>query len=94
MNHLAEFLRYLIIERQYSEKTKEAYEEDVLDFFKFLKETGNEDFLEISIQDIRIYLSYLHDRNYSRNTISRKLSSLRSFYQFLMKNDLDRKSVV
>lgn len=88
MNHLAEFLRYLIIERQYSEKTKEAYEEDVLDFFKFLKETGNEDFLEVSIQDIRIYLSYLHDRNYSRNTISRKLSSLRSFYQFLMKNDL------
>lgn len=88
MDHLADFLRYIIIERQYSEKTKEAYQDDVLDFFLFLKETGNADYLNVNVQDIRIYLSFLHDQNYSRNTISRKLSSLRSFYQFLVKNDI------
>lgn len=87
MNHLNEFLRYIIVERQYSEKTKQAYEDDCLAFFDFLNETGNADFLAVTIQDIRIYLSYLHDHDYSRNTISRKLSSLRSFYQFLVKND-------
>lgn len=88
MDHLTDFLRYIIIERHYSEKTKEAYQDDILDFFSFLKETGNEDYLSVTVQDIRIYLSFLHDQSYSRNTISRKLSSLRSFYQFLVKNDI------
>ena len=88
MDHLTDFLRYIIIERHYSEKTKEAYQDDILDFFLFLKETGNEDYLSVTVQDIRIYLSFLHDQSYSRNTISRKLSSLRSFYQFLVKNDI------
>ena len=88
MDHLTEFLRYIMIERQYSEKTKEAYHDDVINFLDFLKETGNEDYLSVTIQDIRIYLSQLHDRNYSRNTISRNISSLRSFYQFLVKNGI------
>ena len=88
MDHLTEFLRYIVIERQYSDKTRQAYEDDILDYFAFLKESGDEDYLNVTIQDIRIYLSFLHDKNYSRNTISRKLSSLRSFYQFLMKNGI------
>ena len=88
MAHLEDFLRYIIVERQYSQKTKKAYEDDCLDFFEFLKETGSDDYLSITPQDVRVYLSFLHDNNYSRNTISRKLSSLRSFYQFLIKNDI------
>ncbi|MEG2254717.1 MAG: site-specific integrase, partial [Vagococcus sp.] len=88
MDHLTEFLRYIVIERQYSDKTRQAYEDDILDYFAFLKESGDDDYLNVTIQDIRIYLSFLHDKNYSRNTISRKLSSLRSFYQFLMKNGI------
>ena len=73
MKDLEDFLKDLIIERQYSEKTKEAYEDDITDFFSFLKESGNEDYLLVTLQDVRIYLAYLHDRKYSRNTISRKL---------------------
>ncbi len=88
MDHLTEFLRYIIIERQYSEKTKQAYQDDVLDFFSFLKTSGDDNYLGVTLQDIRIYLSFLHDQNYSRNTISRKLSSLRSFYQYLVKNEV------
>jgi len=87
MDHLALFLRYLIDERHYSLQTKLAYEDDVKHFFEFLEETGNSDYLNIDIQDARVYLGYLHDRKYSRNTISRKISSLRSFYQFLIKNE-------
>ena len=56
-------------------------------FFEFLEETGNSDYLKIDIQDARVYLAYLHDKEYSRNTISRKISSLRSFYQFMIKNE-------
>lgn len=82
------FLSYLIVERQYSEKTKIAYQEDIRDFFKFLEDSGDDDFQKITHQDIRVYLAYLHEHGYSRNSTSRKISSLRSFYQFLLKNSV------
>ncbi|EPH94674.1 MULTISPECIES: tyrosine recombinase XerC [unclassified Enterococcus] len=79
------FLRYLIVERGYSEKTQSAYQKDITDFNKFLKESGDEDFLSITHSDVRIYLGFLTEKEYSRNTISRKIASLRSFYQYLLK---------
>ena len=83
-----DFFRYLIVERGYSDKTKSAYQEDMEDFFRFLKESGNEDFLAIDHRDVRVYLSFLNERNYSRNSISRKMASLRSFYHFLTKHEV------
>ncbi|ALS00668.1 recombinase XerC [Enterococcus silesiacus] len=82
------FLNYLIVERGYSEKTKIAYEEDMLNFFDFLKSSGEADYLSVDHLDIRTYLSVLYDKEYSRNSISRKIASLRSFYQFLLKNEV------
>lgn len=85
---LTAYMDYLIVERHYSEQTKKAYQEDILNFFEFLETTGSADYLAVTYQDIRIYLGELHDREYSRNTTGRKISSLRSFYQFLLKQDL------
>lgn len=82
------FLNYLMIERDYSEKTKIAYEDDINNFFQFLKMSGDVNYLTIDSLDIRSYLSFLYDRQYSRNSISRKIASLRSFYQFLLKNEI------
>ncbi|WP_314061842.1 tyrosine recombinase XerC [uncultured Vagococcus sp.] len=83
-----EFIDYLVVERNYSIKTQEAYRDDINDFFDFLKETGDDQYLEVNHQDIRIYLSFLYDKNYSRNSVSRKISSLRSFYQYLLKQQV------
>ncbi|ALV21263.1 tyrosine recombinase XerC [Carnobacterium antarcticum] len=80
------FLQYLITERHYSELTKKAYEEDILDFSNFLLETGDAAYEAVTLQDVRIFLGELTERELSRNTISRKISSLRAFYQFLLKN--------
>ena len=82
-----DFLRYLIIERGYSEKTKSAYEEDINDFQRFLAESGESDLLKVSYLDVRVYLSYLSDKSYSRNSVSRKIASLRSFYQYLLREE-------
>lgn len=82
------FLRYLIVERGYSEKTREAYEEDLTNFERFLTESGEDDLLKINHLDVRVYLSYLTDERYSRNSISRKIASLRSFYQYLLKEEM------
>ncbi|MHC5229419.1 tyrosine recombinase XerC [Enterococcus sp. LJL99] len=82
------FFNYLLVERRYSEKTKKAYEEDLMSFLNFLRSSGDENYLTIDYLDVRTYLGYLYDEEYSRNSISRKIASLRSFYQFLLKNEV------
>ncbi len=79
-----EFMNYLTHERNYSDLTKEAYAEDIYHFLEFLKETGDEDLKKVELSDARIYLSRLTDEQYSRPSISRKISSLRAFYQYLL----------
>lgn len=82
------FFNYLLVERRYSEKTKKAYEEDLMNFLTFLRSSGDANYLVIDYLDVRTYLGYLYDEKYSRNSISRKIASLRSFYQFLLKNEV------
>ncbi|MFC4771357.1 tyrosine recombinase XerC [Enterococcus hermanniensis] len=81
-----EFISYLMTERGYSEKTKDAYLRDLNDFIQFLKESGEASLLDVDHLDVRVYLAFLNDKKYSRNTISRKIASLRSFYQYLLKH--------
>lgn len=84
-NWVYEFVRYLTVERGYSDQTQLAYERDIADFLQFLTDSGNANYLEVDYRDVRIYLGYLtNDKKYSRNTINRKTASLRSFYQYLL----------
>ena len=83
MDWPSEFYRYLEVERGYSKKTVAAYSRDFHDFQMFLNDTGNPDYLGIDHRDVRVYLAYLNDHDYSRNTISRKIASLRSFTVFI-----------
>ncbi|MGX7196634.1 tyrosine recombinase XerC [Enterococcus olivae] len=83
-----EFFRYLLVERGYSDKTLQAYKEDMQVFFDFLENSGDSNFLDIDHRDVRVYLAELNDKEYSRNTIGRKVASLRSFYQFLLKQEV------
>ncbi|MDN6161328.1 MAG: tyrosine recombinase XerC [Atopostipes sp.] len=78
-----EFINYLIYERNYSNLTKKAYKDDIDHFLHFLEETGENQLLAIELIDARIYLSRLSDEEFSRASISRKVSSLRSFYHYL-----------
>lgn len=82
------FFNYLVSERDYSKLTKKAYQEDIEQFQVFLSQTGEASFKAVTIQDVRIFLGELDEKKLSRNTVSRKVSSLRAFYQFLLKNDL------
>lgn len=88
LEYMDYFLRYLKTERDYSDKTQRAYQDDISDFYHFLTETGSAEVNEVSVQDVRIYLSHLTDKGYSRNSMSRKISSLRSFYHFLMREKI------
>lgn len=81
---IKEFMNYLIHEKNYSTLTQEAYLEDIQHFMMFLDETGDNDLKKVELSDARIYLSQLTDEAYSRSSISRKISSLRAFYQYLL----------
>ncbi|MFD1421267.1 tyrosine recombinase XerC [Lactiplantibacillus songbeiensis] len=83
------FLKYIRVERQYSEETAQAYREDIQAFTDFLTENGGaKAYADVDHLDVNVYLSALYDRHLTRNSIARKVSSLRSFYNFLVKNDL------
>ena len=85
---IEEFKKYLLIEKQYSDETLKAYSEDLQHFVDFIDETGGaKSFKEIGSNDVHAYMSYLYDR-YEMTSISRMISSLRAFYNFLIKNEL------
>ncbi|MBY6036103.1 tyrosine recombinase XerC [Fictibacillus nanhaiensis] len=80
---VVDFLQYLMIEKNSSPYTIEHYEKDILDFTSFLKQQAIEGFAAVSYVLVRHYLVTLHEKQYARNTVARKISSLRSFYRFL-----------
>lgn len=80
------FLDYLRYERNYSDKTVRAYGEDIAQLQEFMKEEmGESDLLKVSPDLIREWIVSLMDKGYTSTSVNRKLSSLRSFYKYLLK---------
>lgn len=79
------FLDYIIKQKKYSLNTSKNYEIDILDFFSYLNKEQI-DYLDVDYDVIKGYLVMLYDKKLSRNSVARKLSSLRSFYKFLFNN--------
>jgi len=77
------YLKYLSMELNYSLDTKESYKRDLINYKDFLS-VKNINYLKINKNEIIDYLKYLDGLNYSNGTISRHLSSLRSFYNYLV----------
>lgn len=85
--YMGQFLEYLKYEKNYSLLTINGYKEDLMflnDYFN--KENIN--FLEVEYQDIRLLYNFLEDKHYSKNTIARHISSIRSFYKYLSFNKI------
>ena len=84
------FLDYLLYERNYSLETIKSYREDMLQFEAFLaKESGKERSLaEVDAKDIRAWVVDLMDQGRASTTVNRKLSTLHSFYKFLLKRNI------
>lgn len=88
---LSDFLAYLKWEKRYSDLTVRAYHDDIASFGVFLiKEFEEQQVRNASSAMIRSWLSSLKDgkQPLSAVTIARKLSSLRSFYRYLLKKGI------
>jgi tyrosine recombinase XerC len=81
--HIEKFLRYLEIERNASAHTVENYKLDLHEFAGFLKDAPVEN---VDYLTVRRFLAHLKERNLTSRSMARKLSSLRSFFRFLVKD--------
>ena len=85
---LEPFKNFLLLEKKYSQHTVLAYSKDVESFLKFLKIRFNQDDLkEVNYSQIRYWVTVLVDQDLSNRSINRKISSLKTFYKFLVKID-------
>lgn len=80
------FLDYLRFERNYSEKTIVSYGTDLAKFEEFFNGVDeNVDFTTVDADLVRAWVMNLMEQGYTSTSVNRKLSSLRSFYRFLLK---------
>jgi len=82
------FLDYLENERNYSIYTVDNYNKDLNLFVSFLDEININNIKKVDYQVIRIYLTKLYELKYSSKSICRHISSLRSFFKYLVKEKI------
>jgi len=82
------FTEYLLHEKNYSLLTIKSYTKDLEDFSVFIKTEYQSDIVNVNYQQIRLWIVSLVDREISNRTINRKISTLNSFYKFLLKLEL------
>ena len=86
---IAEFADYLANIKNYSSNTVISYRNDIEEFMDFIiKEEMAPGLLRINKRVCKYYNTYLSSKELAATSISRKISSLRTFYNFLLKNSL------
>ncbi|MGL6030969.1 MAG: tyrosine recombinase XerC [Kurthia gibsonii] len=80
---LQQFITYIQLEKNYSALTSEAYQQDLQEFFSFLKQEQVTTLEEVEYVHARLFVTQLYNEEKARATISRKISSIRSFFRFL-----------
>ena len=82
------YIAYLEVERNVSPYTVRNYTNDLVEFFNFVGDSGVESLKEINKQTIRSYLSHLMEQGRAKSSIARRLSAIRSFYRYLMREEI------
>ena len=82
------FTDYLLLEKKYSPLTINAYQKDLESFQKFNQKQFNETHIKaVNYSQIRNWIIFLVESGVTNRSINRKISSLNSFYKFLLKVD-------
>ena len=81
------FIDYLSNNKRYSLNTVNSYKRDLDNYYCYI-EAKKINYKKISKDEVRLYLKYLDQLNYNKNSISRILSALRHFYSYLVNEDV------
>ena len=96
---IQEFKNYLLVERNASSNTLDAYLNDITQFQDFLTHSGHaveSSSIQIGTIDrlaVRSFMGYLYEKKYSSTTMRRKLSTLSSFFRFLCREGYVKNNV-
>ena len=85
---IQDYISYIKNEKHYSDNTIINYQADLDLFYIFCNENSISNINDIDYQTIRLFLNYLVDNKYSNKAMARHISSLRSFYKYLKKNNI------
>lgn len=87
---VAQFLKFLSVERNASPLTVKSYREDLTSLTQYLTDAYGHTPTpaELTPLDLRGYVSALHDAGYAKTSISRRLASLRTFFKFAQREEL------
>lgn len=88
MNLITSFLEYLKFERRSSQYTLKAYNCDLEQFLFYLETEEVNGFTSVNTKNVRFWIVSLHEQGFTPKTISRKITSLKSFYNFLLREEI------
>ena len=85
---VAEFLRYLSVEKNASALTTKSYREDLGQALDYLRSQGVKGGPEtVTTRHLRSFLVWLHEQGYAKTTIARRLAAVRSWLRFLCRRE-------
>jgi len=90
--YIDKFLNHLKIERNYSNHTLTNYKVDLKEFEDFIATQKTNDIKDIDYFILRKFLSVLADKNLHKRSLSRKISTLKSFFKFMLKESEIKKN--
>ena len=82
---LEDFIQFLETEKRFSEHTCLAYKRDISQFLEFSEVKSTKDMGEVSSKLARSWIVSLLEKEYSSSSVNRKLSSLRSFFKWMLR---------
>ena len=88
MEYIQEFIRYLKFERRYSVHTQKAYEFDLIQFNDYLYSEYECNIVDAKDVMVRSWMIFLIEGNCTKRSLNRKLSSIRQFYKYALRNDI------
>ena len=87
---VARFRRYMNSERRLSAHTDSNYARDLAALVKYCDRTGLEEWSALDTQHIRVFAAHSHAGGLSPRSVQRRLSAVRSFYEFLIRENHER----
>lgn len=85
---LERFLTYLVAEKNASPHTLDKYRREIQQFLSFLEAQGIQDWADVDRLLLRRYMAWLNSKGYVKASVSRRLSELRSFGRFLLREGI------
>lgn len=95
MDYQESFINYLTFEKRNSSHTVIAYKKDLDQFVSYCTEmVGVFDFKKVDTKLVRSWVVHLMELQYTPRSVNRKISTLKAFFRYMMKNDIVEKNPV